>query len=800
MSSSDDSDSDSDDSSLSYSDSDSSSDDDEETSGITGEQESQYNDIDGLVPADSEMGEIGTCVFQDGADGGSDRRLYGGVDLGSDSVHSYGGGIRGAIMALQEPAESHHEDDLSTSPPAIGATCEDGTVTTQKLGLRSTTEEIAEQKIQFLERRVKRDMSLYHQPLVQVQHMNLNYGTITRQNNQEPQEELIWCFECCCACVPARVSPSPRYTSLPGPSFIRVFILHPGGGDSTLSGSLEALNLNDAKSHYEAISYRWGPPKPRKAMLLSGRMVYISRSLHSMLLDLRHRHRDRILWADALCINQADYSERKQQVSMMQRIYTRASRVIIYLKGENDHVQDCFSVVQDLTSAWLTFQKSEVAIYNGHVSPESIYDGVISSFKMGRIAEIFKNCYWTRLWMVQEVVSARTAVVQWNGQLLSWTLLGLATTLIRNNASLWKMFTSAMLSRRAKTGFMNAYLMYRLPSAGFRTDSLSFLDLLRLTRNFDVTMPLDRVYATLGIPSQQTGPGRKFVTPDYRLLLEGLYTRVFHWVTTTHEIPLEILSAVRHTDKSIPNFPTWIPQWHVEPIRSIGSSHRKGMKFDASAGWSGKPLLEVSWRLDGRSLTLEGFVLGTIIASKPVLPPILSKAARVPANYTSDHRQALATWTAQHFPDNKYVRSRLSLTLTAGQDWYGAILRQQDALSKHQASFESWIQQYSPSQGNQIAAGDVKQYDQAVESVCRGRKLFAATGCQMGLGPECLASGDVVCVILGGPVPYVLRPCRGGRYQFVGECYVPGYMAGEAVAEWTTPSSTALNPRRFVLL
>lgn len=74
MSSSDDSDSDSDDSSLSYSDSDSSSDDDEETSGITGEQESQYNDIDGLVPADSEMGEIGTCVFQDGADGGSDSK------------------------------------------------------------------------------------------------------------------------------------------------------------------------------------------------------------------------------------------------------------------------------------------------------------------------------------------------------------------------------------------------------------------------------------------------------------------------------------------------------------------------------------------------------------------------------------------------------------------------------------------------------------------------------------------------------------------------------------------------------
>ena len=48
----------------------------------------------------------------------------------------------------------------------------------------------------------------------------------------------------------------------------------------------------------------------------------------------------------------------------------------------------------------------------------------------------------------------------------------------------------------------------------------------------------------------------------------------------------------------------------------------------------------------------------------------------------------------------------------------------------------------------------------------------------IGLGPSYTQPGDIVCVLRGGNVPFVLRPLEGDYYQFVGECYVHGIMNG----------------------
>lgn len=43
--------------------------------------------------------------------------------------------------------------------------------------------------------------------------------------------------------------------------------------------------------------------------------------------------------------------------------------------------------------------------------------------------------------------------------------------------------------------------------------------------------------------------------------------------------------------------------------------------------------------------------------------------------------------------------------------------------------------------------------------------------------------GDLIMVLCGGQVPIVLRPCGGNEYSFVCECYVHGFMDGEAFVE-----------------
>jgi len=54
----------------------------------------------------------------------------------------------------------------------------------------------------------------------------------------------------------------------------------------------------------------------------------VTANLFDALSHLRYFDRPRVLWVDALCINQADVSERNRQVAHMLTIYQAASRVI----------------------------------------------------------------------------------------------------------------------------------------------------------------------------------------------------------------------------------------------------------------------------------------------------------------------------------------------------------------------------------------------------------------------------------------------------------------------------------------
>ncbi|KAF5649130.1 heterokaryon incompatibility protein [Fusarium tjaetaba] len=57
---------------------------------------------------------------------------------------------------------------------------------------------------------------------------------------------------------------------------------------------------------------------------------------------------------------------------------------------------------------------------------------------------------------------------------------------------------------------------------------------------------------------------------------------------------------------------------------------------------------------------------------------------------------------------------------------------------------------------------------QAVSKVCRDRQIFRATNCLLGIGPNLVRKGDLVCVVAGGSVPYILRPLGDDTFYFCG--------------------------------
>jgi len=132
---------------------------------------------------------------------------------------------------------------------------------------------------------------------------------------------------------------------------------------------------------FEALSYRWGDPKDNTLVYVrltayqgeeeSDETPYlpwpVMRNLEQALRASRLPDRERLLWVDALCVNQKDIVERGQQVRIMAQIYQSCTRDLLWLgledarisralklipriqgHGESGHDRTCKSMVEAL--------------------------------------------------------------------------------------------------------------------------------------------------------------------------------------------------------------------------------------------------------------------------------------------------------------------------------------------------------------------------------------------------------------------------------------------------------------------
>ena len=135
--------------------------------------------------------------------------------------------------------------------------------------------------------------------------------------------------------VPSSASQTYQYLPMKADREIRLLYLEPGSSKSLLSCSLRVVTLSKTPV-YEALSYTWGEPVFSALMKCSpSGQICITENLSVALCHLSLKDRVRVLWVDAICINQQDLVERSQQVSLMRDIYEGADPVIVWL-GKDD--------------------------------------------------------------------------------------------------------------------------------------------------------------------------------------------------------------------------------------------------------------------------------------------------------------------------------------------------------------------------------------------------------------------------------------------------------------------------------
>jgi hypothetical protein len=152
------------------------------------------------------------------------------------------------------------------------------------------------------------------------------------------------------------------------------------------------------------------------------------------------------------------------------------------------------------------------------------------------------------------------------------------------------------------------------------------------------------------------------------------------------------------------------------------------------------------------------------------------------------------------YPTGEALNRVACLTLTANKDGYGMMV---EDMTQHLANFDTFwasvrhVTARRPPRSLRHTSGDAECFPLAAHSACGGRRLFHTSKGYLGLGPALLQAGDLVCVLAGGAIPFVLRqdlrssPSKR-RFKLVGEAYVHGIMHGEAADRCTVENSSTV--------
>jgi len=124
--------------------------------------------------------------------------------------------------------------------------------------------------------------------------------------------------------------PRAVYDSLLRPNTIRLLKLALGAPYELLHALVHVVALSKALDCV-AISYAWVDSTKTKVLQTQHGDYSITSSLYCALSNVRDSDQHLWVWADAVCINQDDNSEKAKQVRLMGKIYSRARLVAVDL-------------------------------------------------------------------------------------------------------------------------------------------------------------------------------------------------------------------------------------------------------------------------------------------------------------------------------------------------------------------------------------------------------------------------------------------------------------------------------------
>ncbi|EPE37003.1 hypothetical protein GLAREA_09166 [Glarea lozoyensis ATCC 20868] len=580
---------------------------------------------------------------------------------------------------------------------------------------------------------------------------------------------------------------------------------------------------------FATLSYVWGSGRSRK-IILNEQPTYIGANLEAALRSLRgtQRFNGRFrLWVDALCINQKDVEERGRQVKKMHMLYSSAWIVISWAGEERNGSPAAMLLLDRLAAASRSGAGREV---EACLKCDPAYFGVGCWFALH---EFMQREYWSRVWVIQEVVLGSKRVVLRCGKwCLDWE--SFCTGLVFLSDYLWTVKDEllkrdlALVPRRRGQPQMwsttschlitkDLWPMSKMREEKSRRDWLDFGRLLVLANSANSSDVRDKVYGLIGmmdpLVSQQ-------LVPDYISSSAVIFAKVLQVYIETYQ-DLEPIREGNCWGKM--NAPTWAADWTwdgrlrynrpetrfwgpfwetvdstrlavpAEPYRASGDTKADilglGSREDGYFEWPRESIINPKQQTSayGDESGIRKALYTALVAD------------RVDKGRKAEGRHAAIFHLPSSFEKGKPQFDNLGWKWLGDQEgyyfrWGGWVQANRE--------FMLWGHRLGDF-FDDVIPDDASEYDFmevycGVDRTAKARRFMTTeNGCLgwcpsniYGEGSEQTQVGDLIAILFGCSTPIVIRPF-GEQFKVVGEAYVQGFMDEEGIGGWESGRYTS---------